>query len=350
MMWASFGCTACAPAQQAGERVRVDPVGLAARPRAPARRARAATAACGRTSGAPRSPRRRAPRAARTGTRRPASSRWSRARALARRRAGPRSMRATGGSRPRCRMRSYLPGRSRTRGPPRRAGPPRRRCRAKARRVQMRSLDLHVCLARRRSLGVQATRHIHGSARERCAPADRGSATAPRRSVTGSREAAEVAWVASVVAAGQACRDCVDSLGCRDAPAMVGRSRLGNTDGVGSGGRGLLSAARAPHRPAGRRLRGPRPGRSRCPGPRRDRSRSGCARAPAACAPARPASLNLLIHGPSVAALPRSPPPRSGCAPRARPLLPAPAPSRRPCRRSPTRSLRRGPSACPPGR
>ncbi len=170
----------------------------AARPRAPSRRARAATAACGHTSGAPRSPRRRAPRAARTGTRRPASSRWSRAHAPAPPRGDPRSTPATAGSRPRCRRRWCPPGRSRTRGPPRRADRPRRRCRATARRVRMRSLGPRVCLARRRSLGVRAARHIPGSAPSRSAPTDRGSATAPRRSASWLREGEETSVVARV--------------------------------------------------------------------------------------------------------------------------------------------------------
>ena len=314
------------------------------------RRARAATAAYGHTSGAPRSPRRPAPRAAQTGTHRPASSRSSRARARARPRAGRRSTPATAGSRPRCRRRSCRPGRSRTRGPPRRAGHPRRRCRARARHAQMRSLGRRVCLPRRRSLGARAARHIPGSARF----ARPLQPLAEAQQLVGARRlclgrVGRPRWLLGC----WQLRGLWDSrglLGMRtwrplDAHDRLNRfiDQLTERRSAGGGGR----------RAGGTAIDGAMLGADRDlsadPIAAIDRGQDALQLLQLALQLAQRLR-DLLIHCPSVAALLRSPPPRWECDRRARPSLPAPAPSRRRCRRSPRRSHRRDPSACPPGR
>ncbi len=142
---------------------------------------------------------------------------------------------------------------------------------------------------------------------------------------------------------------------------LRGPCRLRGPCGLRGRGTGSLRA-RSPHPPAGSRpmalhrpalVRGLYPGRGRASLAGRvaaiDRGQGALQLLQLALQLAQRLR-DLLIHGPSVAGVyPLSPPPRSGCAPRARPSLQVPAPSRQPCRRSPTRSLRRDPSACPRG-
>ena len=166
MMCASFG-RARRPASSARQGLRVDAVGLQLDGVQP-RRAGAARAACGRTTGARRPPRRRG------------------ARVLEQERVGlhraVRDEHALGldampvgdpGAQPRIADRGAVggrarPDRSRTRAGPRRAGRPRRRCRATARRARRRSWGRSE-LARPRRLGDRAARRSRGSARAPCA-------------------------------------------------------------------------------------------------------------------------------------------------------------------------------------